>query len=81
MNNIDVSLFMQNKLEISIFITEVEFNEFVEERINNSELFEQYFERNDGTWNKLNISKYGTACIGFSSNIPTNTMPTEYRYI
>ena len=51
-------------------VSTVEFNDFAEGRINYEHCFEQYYERNDGTWNKLNISDGGHACVAYSLNMP-----------
>jgi hypothetical protein len=58
-----------DKLEVKILVSTVEFNEFAEGRINYEHCFEQYYERNEGTWNKLNISDGGHSCVGYSMNM------------
>ena len=78
-NHIDINILniknllpILEKLEVKILISTVEFNEFAEGRINYKHCFEQYYERNDGTWNILNISDGGHSCVGYSMNIPIN---------
>jgi hypothetical protein len=84
-NHIDINILniknllpILDKLEAKIWVSTVEFNEFAEGRINYKYSFEQYYERNDGTWNKLNIVDSGHACVGYSMNMPLpvpNPMP------
>jgi hypothetical protein len=65
-------------LEIQIVVSYVEFNEFAEGRINYKYCFEQDYERNDGTWNKLNICiSSGCTCIGYARNMPIKKEQTE----
>jgi hypothetical protein len=59
-----------DKLEVKILVSTVEFNEFAEGRINYKSCFDQYYERNEGTWNTLNISSSGHSCVGYSMNMP-----------
>lgn len=58
------------KFKVKILISTVEFNDFAEGRINYEHCFEQYYERNEGTWNILNISDGGHSCVGYSMNMP-----------
>ena len=58
--------------ELKILVSTVEFNEFAEGRINYKYCFDQYYERNDGTWNKLNIGERGLGNVCYSMNIPIN---------
>jgi hypothetical protein len=67
------------KIEVKILVSTVEFNEFAEGRINYKHCFEQYYERNDGTWNILNISDGGHSCIGYSLNMPINKEEEETK--
>ena len=60
-------------------VSTVEFNEFAEGRINYKHCFEQYYERNDGTWNILNISDGGHSCVGYSMNMPINKEGEETK--
>ena len=78
-NHIDINILniknllpILEKLEVKILVSTVEFNEFAEGRINYKHCFEQYYERNDGTWNILNISDGGHSCVGYSMNMPIN---------
>jgi len=78
--NIKNLLPILEKLEVKILVSTVEFNEFAEGRINYKHCFEQYYERNDGTWNILNISDGGHSCVGYSMNMSINkeeTMETK----
>ena len=70
--NITNMLPILDKLEVKILVSTVKFNEFAEGRINYKHCFEQYYERNDGTWNILNISDGGHSCVGYSMNMPIN---------
>jgi hypothetical protein len=58
------------KLEVKILVSTVEINEFAEGRINYESCFEQNYDRNDGTWNRLNIVNSGHACVGYALNQP-----------
>jgi hypothetical protein len=77
-DNVDINILNVKKLfpildnlEIKIMVTEIEFNEFAEGRVNYKYCFEQFYERNDETWNELNIcNSSGCSCIGYSMNIP-----------
>jgi hypothetical protein len=75
--NITNMLPILEKLEVKILVSTVEFNEFAEGRINYKHCFEQYYERNDGTWNILNISDGGHSCVGYSMNMPIKKEETE----
>jgi hypothetical protein len=68
--NITNLLPILEKIKVKILVSTVEFNEFAEGRINYKHCFEQYYERNDGTWNILNISDGGHSCVGYSMNMP-----------
>ena len=68
--NITNMLPILDKLEVKILVSTVKFNEFAEGRINYKHCFEQYYERNEGTWNTLNISSSGHSCVGYSLNMP-----------
>jgi len=73
--NVKKLLLILDKLEINILVTEVDFNEFAEGRINYKSCFEQDYERNDGTWNKLNIANgSGCTCVGYAMNMPTKKL-------
>jgi hypothetical protein len=78
-SNIKKILSILEKIEVKILVSTVEFNEFAEGRINYNSFFEQYYERNDGTWNKLNIIDSGHSCVGYSMNMPIKKedMPIE----
>jgi hypothetical protein len=85
-NHIDINILnitkilpILEKIEVKIFVSTVEFNEFAEGRINYKHCFEQYYERNDGTWNILNISDGGHSCIGYSLNMPINKEEEETK--
>lgn len=58
------------KIKVKILVSTVEFNDFAEGRINYEHCFEQYYERNERTWNILNISDGGHSCVGYSMNMP-----------
>jgi hypothetical protein len=75
--NIKKILPILEKIEVKILVSTVEFNEFAEGRINYEHCFDQYYERNDGTWNKFNTSDGGHSCIGYSLNIPINNEETK----
>jgi hypothetical protein len=67
--NITKILPILEKIEVKILVSTVEFNDFAEGRINYKSCFEQYYDRNDETWNILNIAyKSGCTCIGYSQN-------------
>jgi len=70
--NIKKLLPVLDDLEVKILVSTVEFNEFAEGRINYKYCFDQYYERNDGTWNKLNIGERGLGNVCYSMNIPVN---------
>ena len=85
-NHIDINILniknllpILEKLEVKILVSTVEFNEFAEGRINYKHCFEQYYERNDGTWNILNISDGGHSCVGYSMNMPINKEEEETK--
>ena len=85
-NHIDINILniknllpILDKLEVKILVSTVEFNEFAEGRINYEHCFEQYYERNDGTWNKLNISEGGHSCVGYSMNMSINKEEEETK--
>ena len=82
-NNIDINILnvkkllpILEKLEIKILVSILEFNEFAEGRINYKYCFEQYYERNDETWNELNICN-GSTCVGYSMNMPIKKKENE----
>ena len=75
--NINNLLPILEKLEAKILVSTLEFNEFAEGRINYKYCFDQYYERNEGTWNKLNIGESGHACIAYSMNMPINKEETK----
>jgi len=77
--NINNLLPILEKFEVKILVSTVEFNEFAEGRINYKHCFEQYYERNDGTWNILNISDGGHSCVGYSMNMPINKEEEETK--
>jgi len=70
--NIKDLLPILDDLEIQMLVSEVNFNEYAEGRINYKSMFEQYYERKDGnveTWNKLNIcTTSGCTCVGYCLN-------------
>ena len=73
--NIKKLLPILDKLEISILVTEVDFNEFAEGRINYKYYFEQNYEKNDETWNKLNIDNgSGCTCVAYAMNMSTKKL-------
>ena len=76
--NVKKLLPILNNLEIQIVVSYVEFNEFAEGCINYKYCFEQYYERNDGTWNELNICiGSGCTCVGYARNMPIKTETEE----
>jgi len=75
--NITNLLPILDKIEVKILVSTVEFNEFAEGRINYKYCFDQYYERNEGTWNKLNICNSGHSCLGYSMNIPIKKEETK----
>jgi len=84
-DNVDINILnvkkllpILNNLEIQIVVSYVEFNEFAEGRINYKYCFEQYYERNDGTWNELNICiGSGCTCVGYARNMPIKKETVE----
>ena len=68
--NIKNLLPILEKIKVKILVSTVEFNDFAEGRINYEHCFEQYYERNERTWNILNISDGGHSCVGYSMNMP-----------
>jgi hypothetical protein len=78
--NIKSLLPILEELEIKILVSTLEFNEFAEGRIHYNHCFEQDYDRNDGTWNKLNIANCsGCTCVGYSMNVPTKTVDDMTR--
>ena len=76
--NVKKLLPILNNLEIQIVVSYVEFNEFAEGRINYKYCFEQDYERNDGTWNTLNICiSSGCTCVGYARNMPIKKETVE----
>ena len=74
--NIKNLLPILEKIKVKILVSTVEFNDFAEGRINYEHCFEQYYERNEGTWNILNISDGGHSCVGYSMNMPIKKADT-----
>lgn len=75
--NITKILPILEKFEVKILVSTVEFNEFAEGRLKYKYCFDQYYERNEGTWNKLNISDSGFASVGYSLNMPIKKEETK----
>jgi hypothetical protein len=75
--NINNLLPILEKFEVKILVSTVEFNEFAEGRINYKYCFDQYYERNDETWNELNISGSGHSCVAYSLNMPIKKEETK----